>query len=112
MIPLEGVGDYVDIGSVVNWPQASVVVVFILAVIVWPGFAGWLNSRKAKESAQRTETSLTTNNGGSTTKDQLDRIEKTLQAHVEWSGGWTAAMDERVTKLEAKPARRRLFSRR
>ncbi|MCV2395911.1 hypothetical protein OEB99_16470 [Actinotalea sp. M2MS4P-6] len=58
----------VDITIVTSWPQAVVATVIVFALLVWPGIAAWLTSR-------RTNRVLTTNNGGSHVKDQLDRIE-------------------------------------
>ena len=88
MFPLEGISDYVDINAVVNPWQALVVVVLIFAVLIWP-------SMSARQSVRRVEKTLTENNGGSTVKDAMDRIEKvqaeqgkklaTLDEHIEWS---------------------------
>lgn len=100
MIPLEGVHDFVDISLIVNPWQAIVVCVVIFAVAIWP-------SMSARASVKRVEKTLTTNNGGSTTKDQMDRIEKTLadhggklDSHITWSAGHVAKVDERLDKLE------------
>lgn len=100
LLPLEGVKDFVDIDLVVNPWQAIVLCVLIFAVLIWP-------SMSARSSARRIEKTLTTNNGGSTTKDQMDRIERTLashgeklDSHITWSAGHVAKVDERLDKLE------------
>lgn len=88
MLPLEGISDYVDLNAVVNPWQALVVVVLIFAVLIWP-------SLSARQSVRRVEQTLTKNNGGSTLKDAMDRIERTqaehgkkLDDHVEWSADY------------------------
>ena len=102
MIPLEGVGDYVDITAIVNPWQALVVCVFFLAVIVWPGVQSILTNRKVKE-VQKT---LTTNNGGSTVKDQNDRIENMLREHIDKSDDFRRKTDERLLVIERKHRKR------
>ena len=111
--PLEGLGDYVDITAVVNPWQAVVVVVLIFALLIYP-------SMSARGSAKRIEKSLTTNNGGSTTKDALDEIKTTLGAqnetmaeqgikldtHIEASDQRAADVAARLARLEQK---RKLF---
>jgi len=76
MTPLEGFGDYVDVSLIVNPWQAIVLCVLIFAVLIWPQMS-------ARATAKRVEKTLTTNNSGSTVKDQLDRIEKTQAAYGE-----------------------------
>lgn len=102
MIPLKGLDDYVDITAIINPWQALVVCVFFLAVIVWPGIQSILTNRKVKE-VQKT---LTTNNGGSTVKDQNDRIEKKLDDHLEWSENFVRNVDERLLVIEREHRKR------
>lgn len=102
MIPLEGLDDYVDITAIINPWQALVVCVFFLAVIVWPGVQSILTNKKVKE-VQKT---LTTNNGGSTVKDQNDRIEKKLDDHLEWSENFVRNVDERLLVIEREHRKR------
>lgn len=107
LIPLEGIGDYVDISAVVNPWQAVVIIVLIFAVLIWP-------SMSARASAKKIEKSLTTNNGGSTTKDALDSIKATLSdqnatmatqgekldTHIEAAAQRAADMAARLARLE------------
>lgn len=106
MIPLEGISDYVDITAVVNPWQAIVICVFLIALLVWPGIQSILTNRKVKEVSR----TLTTNNGGSTVKDQLDRFETILTDHIEKSGEFHRKIDERVAVIEYR-ARRRWWQR-
>jgi hypothetical protein len=106
-LPLEGVKDWVDIELVVNPWQAIVLCVLIFALLIWP-------SLSARSSAKRVEKSLTTNNGGSTTKDALDEIRRVqativatqeahgekLDTHITWSEGYVKGVGERLDKLE------------
>lgn len=103
MLPLEGVGDYVDLTLIVNPWQAIVATVAIFAILIWPQLS-------ARQSVRRVEKSLTQNNGGSTIKDQLDRLEKAqadqgkkLTEHTAWSEGYVREQDERLRKLEDQP---------
>lgn len=75
--------DYTVVGAILTWPQATVAVVLTFAVMVWPGMFIYLNARRVKAEAasarqevQEVKATLTTNNGGSTVKDSLDRIER------------------------------------
>jgi len=59
-------GAPVDLTLVTTWPQAVVAVALIVAVIMWPSVASWLNSRSAKvaaasvaERVQQTQTTVT-----------------------------------------------------
>lgn len=54
-----------------TWPQ----VIGFLALLAFLGFVYWTNRTQMK-SVQNLEKTLTTNNGGSHVKDQLDRLEK------------------------------------
>ena len=111
MIPLKGVHDIVDLTLIVNPWQAIVACVVIFAVLIWPQMS-------ARQTIKKVEKTLTTNNGGSTVKDQMDRIEKVqaeqgakLDDHVKWSEDYVRDTGDRLTKLET-PKKRRLLSRR
>lgn len=97
-LPLEGVGDYVDLNLIVNPWQAVVACVVIFAVLIYP-------SMSARQTVRRVEKTLTTNNGGSTVKDQNDRIERTLadlgkklDEHVEWSATYVKETEARMNE--------------
>ena len=105
MWPLEGLGDYVDITAVVNGWQALVIVFAMFAMMIWPGIVSMLNRKAMK----RVEKTLTENNGGSSVKDQMDRIEekqvaqgKKLDDHIVWSEGYVTDVGERLTAIEGK----------
>lgn len=61
-----------DPTTISTWPQAVVTIVLILAILVVPSVLSYLGNQRIKA----VERSLTTNNGGSHVKDQLDRIEE------------------------------------
>lgn len=112
LVPLEGIGDYVDITAVVNGWQALVIIVLVFAVLIWPGIISMLNRRSMKDIKK----TLTENNGGSSVKDQMDRIEKVqgeqgkkLTEHIDWSEGYVKDVGIRLEKLEAKPVKHGLF---
>lgn len=100
--------DTETITLVTSWEQALVAVVLIVAVLVWPGIAAWLQARRSAVTVDKVHQNLTTNNGGSHTKDQLDRIEGTLaehgltlKAHGEALGdlrGRVSAVEDHVTR--------------
>lgn len=117
MIPLEGIGDFVDINSVVNPWQAIVVAVLIFALLIWP-------SMSAQRSVKRVEKTLTQNNGGSSVKDALDELKavqrkqgvrqakiqraqtaqtKKLDEHIDWSEQYVKDTGDRLTALEGAP---------
>lgn len=81
--------DLPDTSGIDNPWQALVLVVLILAVLVVPSVLTVLGNARVK----RVETTLTKNNGGSSNKDQFDRIEQKLDG-----------LAERVTALEAAQA--------
>lgn len=84
--------------DVSGWPQA-LVVLGILAYLAWKA---WLDSGRTKETNEKVNTleaTLTTTNGGSHVKDQLNRIEATVD-QVQQDVG---AVSERVTVLEGFP---------
>ncbi|MBK7823559.1 MAG: hypothetical protein IPJ61_21470 [Tessaracoccus sp.] len=112
LVPLEGIGDYVDITAVVNGWQALVIIVLVFAVLIWPGIISMLNRRSMKDIKK----TLTENNGGSSVKDALDSIKavqatqgKKLEDHINWSEGYVKDVGVRLEKLEAKPVKHGLF---
>lgn len=76
------------IGDVNSPEQAVVAVVIVLGLLVWPGVLTLLAGKRSKDVRD----TLTKNNGGSTVKDQLDRIERHLES-----------VDQRLTALESPP---------
>lgn len=86
------------IPDVSGWPQA-LVVLGILAYLAWKA---WLDSGRTKDTNEKVnaleatantlEATLTTTNGGSHVKDQLNRIEAKV-----------GDVDSRVTALEGIP---------
>ncbi|MFT4225300.1 hypothetical protein [Micropruina sp.] len=116
-MPQDGVHDYVDLTLIVNPWQAIVALAVVFALLIWPQLS-------ARSSVRRVEKTLTTNNGGSHIKDQMDRIEaevhgiakaqkatdKKLADHLTWSDGFVQDVDRRVEQLESgEPSRRRRF---
>lgn len=88
-IPVPDVADPLQLGA-------------LIAVLGYLAFKAWLDSGRTKDTntkvnaleatATTLEATLTTNNGGSHVKDQLDRIESKVDS-----------VDERVTVLEGFP---------
>lgn len=84
--------------DVSGWPQAGVAI-GILAYLAWKA---WLDSGRAKDTNEKVstlESTLTTTNGGSHVKDQLNRIEAKVGAVETKVDG----VDMRVTALEGIP---------
>ncbi|NGN92643.1 hypothetical protein G5C66_07815 [Nocardioides sp. KC13] len=83
-----------EIPTVSTWMQ----VVVVIAVLGYLAFKAWLDSGRTKQTNDAVtalEATLTTNNGGSHVKDQLDRIEASV-----------GDLAERVTVLEGTVTRR------
>lgn len=81
-----------------SWMQVAVVV----AVLAYLAFKAWLDSGRTKDTNEKVnalESTLTTTNGGSHVKDQLNRIE-TKVGDVETK---VDGVDSRVTALEGIP---------
>lgn len=90
-----------DPTSVQSWPQAVVFIFLILAVLVVPSVLSYLGNRRMK----RVETTLTTNNGGSTMKDAMDRMEhdlKSLSGSVEGLSGSVEGLSGQVGDLSGR----------
>lgn len=98
--------------DVVTWPQAVVALGLIFAVAIWPTLMAYLNTRRTKVAAEQTKaaseetrvvtehirSTLLDKNGGSTVKDQLDRIERVLVGQ----GRRLEGQAQRLEKLEQK----------
>lgn len=119
--------------EVETWPQAFSLMFLIFAVLIVPGVLAYMAKRlaaaqretatavtKAAEAAQETRNlaeesrdlaegvhlSLTTNNGGSHIKDQLDRIERrqeSVERVVTKHLAEASVRDQRLAALEARP---------
>lgn len=68
-------------------------------VVLLAGVANWWKSRRAAQAATDVRDTLTTNNGGSHVRDQLDRIENTGDATAKK----VDALEFRVERLERRP---------
>jgi len=73
----------VDISQVLTWPQALVAVVIILAGVVWPTIATWLNSHRTQRDLQEVKAKAEVAahevrpNSGKSLADAVNRIEAT-----------------------------------
>lgn len=86
------------IPDVSGWPQA-LVVLGILAYLAWKAYLDSGRTKDTNEKVNALESTLTTTNGGSHVKDQLNRIE-TKVGDVETK---VDGVDSRVTALEGIP---------
>lgn len=57
--------------EVTNWPQVAALALLLAAFVILPAVINYLMNRPVKRT-------LTTNNGGSTMKDVIERIDKRL----------------------------------
>lgn len=111
MIPLETSIDPLAFDS---WVQIAALMILVSGGITWK----WLSSVQVKqketgETVDEIKKTLTTNNGGSHIKDQLDRIEKVqleqaklmaadsqkLLDHMVWSEGYVRETKELLESL-------------
>lgn len=79
-----------DFPTATSWMQ----VVVVVAVLAYLAFKAWLDSGRTKQTNEKVtamERTLTTTNGGSHVKDQLNRIE----ASVGELGGRVTVLEER-----------------
>lgn len=86
-----------EIPNVDSWMQ----VVAFLGILGYLAFKAWLDSGRVKRTAEKVDTlesTLTTTNGGSHVKDQLNRIEKGLTSVQDEVG----KVGDRVTVLEQR----------
>ena len=77
-----------------SWPTALVVVA---AIGAWLGSKALPHLKEIKEAVQDVKHEMHPNSGGSL-RDSVDRIEQTLNAHIEDSDKWRAEIEEAVTK--------------
>jgi hypothetical protein len=77
-----------------SWVQVAALGIVVVGGLV----AKYLNT--LKKDTTNVLATLTQNNGGSTVKDQLDKIEKSLKDHIEWSEGYVKDTGERLDALE------------
>lgn len=98
-----------------SWEQITALLIIVTGGIVWKWLSSMSSRQKATgETVDQIKSTLTTNNGGSHIKDQLDRIEKVqleqaklmaadsqkLLDHLIWSEGYVKETKE---LLEALP---------
>lgn len=88
-------GSEVALSEVLTWPQALVGALIVIVVMGLPQLFTYLSNRAIKKQV--------TNNGGSSMKDAVDRIEKqqnaflgTFDTHVQDA----KKRDERIVRLE------------
>lgn len=98
-----------DLSLVLTWPQAVVAVVIILAVVVWPSIASWINSRAARAAAEDTRHQVHPNSGKSM-RDGMNRMEGDVKAikeymasHQEYVEKRDEELDRRLEALENQP---------
>ena len=111
MIPLETSIDPLAFDS---WVQIAALMILVSGGITWK----WLSNvgaqqKETGETVDEIKRTLTTNNGGSHIKDQLDRIEKVqaeqaklmaadsqkLLDHIDWSEGYVKETKELLESL-------------
>lgn len=92
----------VDLADVLTWPQAIVAVVIVVAVLIVPQVIQLVQNAGLKRQTAAVSHQVT-NNGGSSMKDAVDRIERTLTEHVETSAQRAVEMDARLSELEKQP---------
>ena len=111
MIPLETAVDPLAFES---WEQITALLIIVTGGIVWKWLSSMSSHQKATgETVDQIKSTLTTNNGGSHIKDQLDRIEKVqleqaklmaadsqkLLDHLVWSEGYVRETKELLESL-------------
>lgn len=93
--------DIPDPSSVHDWPGALVAIVLIVCVLVVPSVLTFMNfkaQQRTHSSVREVRNTLQENNGGSSVRDYLDAIMRSLNTLKQ---GQTA-MDKRITALEKK----------
>ena len=111
MIPLETAVDPLAFES---WEQITALLIIVTGGIVWKWLSSMSSHQKATgETVDQIKSTLTTNNGGSHIKDQLDRIEKVqleqakliaaysqkLADHLVWSESYVKETKELLESL-------------
>ena len=111
MIPPEAAIDPLAFNS---WVQIAALLIIVSGGVTWR----WLSNVNARQketgvTVDEIKKTLTTNNGGSHIKDQLDRIEEIqhkqaemmaadsqkLTDHMEWTAGYVRSTEERLDGL-------------
>lgn len=80
---------------------AQATAVLLLAVII--AVTNWINSKSVKKNVSNVQTTLTEKNGGSTVRDQLDRIEarqKEAESSLERIKNRQLMSDTRLERIE------------
>jgi hypothetical protein len=99
----------VDISQVLTWPQALVAVVIVLAGVVWPSIASWMNSRAARAATEDARHQVDPNSGRSMvdgvnrTEAGVVEIKNLLVQHIEDAERRDAERDARIAALAARP---------
>lgn len=99
-----------DLSLVLTWPQALVAVFIIVAVVLGPSIASWINSRAARAAAEDTRHQVHPNSGKSL-RDSTNRMEEDVReikaymvSHQEYVERRDAEVDGRLEALENRPA--------
>lgn len=95
----------VDPLAFTNWVQVAALFIIVAGGIIIMWFRQLDARAKATSQAvDKIEKTLTTNNGGSHIKDQLDRLEQTHEEHLAWSREFAAEQKEMQEKLNEELA--------
>ena len=101
-----------------SWVQIAALVIIVTAGLLWRWIGMIGDQQKATgETVEQIKNTLTTNNGGSHIKDQLDRIEdvqrkqaelmaadsQRLSDHLEWSATFVRDTNDRLNQLPWQP---------
>lgn len=96
-----------------SWPQVTALLILVAGFVI----VKWLGTLKEaqKQTGEKVDklvTTVTMPNGGSSVKDQLNRLEagqkdlkEKFDGHVAWSQSYVAEAEERIATLEPKPRR-------
>ena len=110
----------IDPLSFESWEQITALLIIVTGGIVWKWLSSMSSRQKATgETVDQIKSTLTTNNGRSHIKDQLDRIEETqrkqaelmaadsqkLTDHMTWSEGY---VKETKTILDQLPCQQKV----
>lgn len=80
------------IAEVLTWPQAVFGIVVVLAVLVVPQVISLIQNRSIQHELKP--------NSGSSMRDAINRIEKTLTEHVASENARVEDVESRLNKLE------------
>lgn len=94
--------DPLDPGSYTadNWPQAFVLIAFLLIVVGLPSLLSWLGNRRVKNI----EHEVVPNAGGSL-RDSVDRIEAALTDHIQQADERDSMRDATLASIDARLAK-------